>query len=82
MSGLQESSALQIFYCRVLYFDAALLLLACLPCVVVRTSVTALQTGCGRSDFGDAQAEMHSSPLQRELCISEPEAPSELIWLG
>lgn len=57
MSGLQELSVLQIFYCCMFYFDAALLLLACLPCVVVRTSVTVLQTGCGRSDFGDAQAE-------------------------
>lgn len=32
MSGLQELLALQIFYCRVLYFDAVLLLLALCSC--------------------------------------------------
>lgn len=60
--------------CR--YFIAVCFILmqccCCLLCVVVKTSATVLQTGCGRSDFGDAQAAMHSFPPQRPAVMCKP----------
>lgn len=41
----------------------------CLLCVVVRTCVTVLQTGCGQYDCGAAQEELHSSPPQKPAMV-------------
>lgn len=42
----------------------------CLLCVVVRTCVTVLQTGCGQYDCGAAQEELHIFPPPRKPAMA------------
>lgn len=68
--------------CR--YFIAARFIFmqgwGCLLCVVVGTSVTVLQTGCGQCDCGDAQEEMHRSPAQRPVQAGWKGELAQVSW--